>query len=624
LATITAYLASVVALIWPQLGWDCFFDEPVMILGFILLGRTLERQARGRASAALHKLLSLQPATVHWLPEPGNLQKRLEIPVEMVQVGAKLQVFAGEKFPVDGEICQGQTLVDESMLTGEAMPINKPPGAEVIGGTLNQTSPVVMVATRTGNDTALAQIIQLVESAQIRKAPIQQFADWVAGYFTYGVISLALLTFGFWLLWGSHWFPALSQLSLGSAMAEMPGHVHNNIRSGDIAINPVLVSLKFAIAVLVVACPCALGLATPTAILVGTSLGAEQGLLIRGGDVLERVHKLDTIVFDKTGTLTTGIMTVQTTWLSATAPSGYTQNQVLQLAASLEQGIKHPLALGIVAAATQANLPLLPVTDPQVMPGFGVRGQIQNQQVLVGSAAWLGQLGISGLSAETEQAMSLGQQGMSLTYLAVANQLVGGMALSDPLRPEAADTLHQLQQLGLRVRVLTGDQPHVAATILAPLGLGTDQISAQLRPQDKAAVIEHLQAQGHRVGMVGDGINDAPALAQADVGLALASGTDVAMETAQIVLMRSYLSGNIQLTDVVTALRLGKRTFAKIQQNLVWASGYNLIALPMAMGVFVPLWGIHLGPSMAGAMMAASSVLVVVNSLLLRRSNSPS
>jgi Cu2+-exporting ATPase len=354
--------------------------------------------------------------------------------------------------------------------------------------------------------------------------------------------------------------------------------------------------------------------------LVGTSVGAERGLLIRGGDVLERVQQLDTIVFDKTGTLTMGKPTLQASWLSKSAPNHFSSTLLLQLAASLEQQVKHPLAAGIVAAAHQANLPFLPVEQLESVPGLGVKGLFagQHKHIVVGSADWLVNQGMYLAQEDLDEALRLGKTGMSIIYVAVDGQFVGGLALTDPLRPEAAATINQLQKLGLNVQVLTGDQAQAAATTLAPLGLAPEQISAQLSPQAKVAQIERLQNQGYQVGMVGDGINDAPALAQANVGIALASGTDVAIETAQIVLMRSFLTGKIQLTDVVTALRLSRRTFRKIQQNLVWASAYNLIALPMAMGVFVPIWGISLGPSMAGAMMAVSSIFVVVNSLMLR------
>jgi Cu2+-exporting ATPase len=630
LGTLSAYTASVVALFWPRLGWECFFDEPVMILGFILLGRTLEEQARGQTSAALYQLLALQPQQAHWLPRQLT-DPTIEIPIQQVQVGTQLLVLAGEKFPVDGKIIQGQTWADESMLTGESLPIAKTSGDAVIGGTLNQGVEVVITATRTGPDTALAQIIALVETAQTRKAPIQHLVDQVSGYFTYSVVTLALLTFSFWtlvghfgVLEGAWWSHALQQAGMGHS-----GHLLSQGLAGDVhqhgtQATPLLVGLKFAIAVLVVACPCALGLATPTAILVGTSLGAERGLLIRGGDALEQIQKLDTLVFDKTGTLTLGQPTVADYWLTETAPAHFSGQHLLQWAASLEQGINHPLARGIVAAAPP-DLPLLPLKDREVIAGMGIsailqaastdQDALQDCLVELGGATWLQSRGVEFPKQETE---TLQKQGLSLTYLAINHQLAGGIALADTLRPEAKEMVSALGRLGLTVKILTGDHLATATQVLHPLGIAREQIQASLSPQAKVETIKALQAQGHRVGMVGDGINDAPALAQADVSIALASGTDVAMETAEIVLMRHYLTSKIDLRDVVTALHLSRQTFSTIQQNLFWACAYNLIALPMAMGAFLPLWGISLSPSAAGAMMAFSSICVVVNSLRLR------
>jgi P-type Cu2+ transporter len=649
LGTVSAYAASVVALLLPQLGWECFFEEPVMILGFILLGRTLEEQARGQTRAALYGLLALQPQQAHWFPRQLS-DPIVDIPIDQVQVGGQLQVLPGEKFPVDGEIIQGQTWVDESMLTGESLPILKTSGDSVIGGTLNQTSEVVITATRTGPDTALAQIVALVETAQTRKAPIQKLADQFSGYFTYIVVTLALLTFGFWTLAGSTgwlegaWFS--NQLHQ-TGMSHL-GHLLNQGLSADIhqhgaSATPWLLGLKFAIAVLVVACPCALGLATPTAILVGTSLGAERGLLIRGGDALEQIQNVDTLVFDKTGTLTLGQPTVQDYWLAETAPMGFSPQQLLQWAASLEQGINHPLARGILAAKP-TDLPLLPLNDREVIAGMGISAMLhvpdasadsqqedlennhQNHRqhlVELGGAAWLKERGVNfpvstNAHFSEEQSQTLQTQGFSLTYLAVDHQLVGAIALADSLRPEAKEMVAALRRMGLNLRVLTGDHLATATHVLQPLGLTSGQIQAGLSPQAKTEAIKTLQTQGHRVGMIGDGINDAPALAQADVSIALASGTDVAMETSAIVLMRHYLTGKIDLRDVITALRLSRQTFRTIQQNLFWACAYNLIALPMAMGAFLPWWGISLSPSAAGAMMAVSSICVVVNSLRLR------
>ena len=595
LGTLSAYLASVVALLFPALNWECFFDEPVMMIGFILLGRTLEQQARGKAKSALRKLLSLQPSTARWLADG---QRSVSIPIHQVQVGARLLVLPGDRIPVDGKVLVGQTLVDESMFSGEPLPIAKSAGDTVLGGSLNQSAAMTIAALHTGKDSALAQIIRLVETAQTRKAPVQRLADTVAGYFTYGVMAIALVTFLFWYGLGSHWFD----------LAALPQPVTEA---------PLLLSLKLAIAVLVVACPCALGLATPTAILVGTSLGAERGLLIRGADVLEQVHHLDTIVFDKTGTLTRGKPSVVEIWLADGAADAWTADRLLQLAASVETGGQHPLGLAIVQAAHQRELSLLTPQRAVTEAGLGVAAQVEEQWVCLGTAHWLAQQGIEIPAQEQLKADQLAAKGQTIVYVGVGGQLVGGMAIADPLHPQAKETIAALKAMGLQVKVLTGDQRQATIKVLQPLGLEPDCIWAEMRPADKVKAIAQLQAQGHRVAMVGDGINDAPALAQATVGMALASGTDVAVEAAQIVLMAGRNS-EAQLTGVVAALKLSRQTFRKIQQNLFWALGYNLIGLPLAAGVLLPGWGVVLSPAMAGAMMAFSSVCVVINSLSLR------
>jgi len=612
LGTLTAYTASLIALIFPSLNWECFFDEPVMIVGLILLGRALEQRARGRATAAFEALLSLRPAIAHWLPEPDlNGNKSVEIPVDQVQVGARLQVLPGEKFPVDGEIIAGQTLVDESMLTGESLPVAKGVGDLATGGTLNQSGAVILKATRTGENTTLAQIVKLVEAAQTRKAPIQRLADVVAGYFTYGVIAIAALTFVFWYFAGTHLWPEL-------ALAVSP---HHGVASPTA--HPLLLSLKLAIAVLVVACPCALGLATPTAILVGTSLGAERGLLIRGGDVLEQVHHLDTVVFDKTGTLTTGQLKVADCWLAEPHLAGLTSERLLQIAATVESGVRHPLSQAIQHRAETQGLPLLAAQDFQTSPGLGVAAQVEGQPVFLGNLKWLTQQGIELSPAAQSHAAALAAAGKSLVYIAIAGTFAGVIAVTDTLKPDAEVTIRHLQSMGLQVWVLTGDQPEAAIAMVQPLNLPAETVLAGVQPGEKAAVIQQLQNQGRCVAMVGDGINDAPALAQADVGIALQSGTDVAVETAQIVLMRNCIQGDgsaAPLLDVVEAVRLSRATFRKIQQNLFWAFAYNILGIPVAAGLLLPAFGLLLNPAAAGAVMAFSSVSVVTNSLLLRRS----
>ncbi len=599
-----AYLTSLVALLIPGLGWECFFDEPVMIIGFILLGRSLEARARSQTGASLRALLSLQPTVARWLKTIESAQT-VTIPVHQVKVGDWLQVLPGDQFPVDGRLKLGQTLADESMLTGEAMPVAKAAGDVVMAGTLNQSGAVILEATRTGAETALAQIIALVEAAQMRKAPIQRLADIVASYFTYGVLAIATLTFLFWYCLGSRLpLPALHT-----------GMEHGHAAMAEMTVSPLLLSLKLAIAVLVVACPCALGLATPTAILVGTSLGAERGLLIRGGDVLERVQQLDTVVFDKTGTLTVGKPVVQDYWLAA----GWSTEDLLQSAASVEQGVRHPLADAIMQAAQGLSLPS--TSDYRTESGQGAVAQVGETTICLGASDWLQQQGIEIVEAALEWGQTWATTGSSLVYVATEGVCVGAIALTDQLRPDAAKTVAELQKLGLKVMVLTGDQAAAAQAVLEPLGLPTESILANVRPSEKAVAIAQLQAAGQQVAMIGDGINDAPALAQANVGIALASGTDVAIEAAQIVLMRGS-AGEVRLTDVAAAIRLGRQTFRKIQQNLFWACAYNLIGIPVAAGVLLPRFGLVLSPAIAGGMMALSSICVVTNSLLLRRTGS--
>lgn len=612
LGTLTAYAASLVALLFPQLGWECFFDEPVMLLGFILLGRTLEQQARGRAAAAFRQLLAIQPQVARLIADPEKVAapggESVEIPADRVRIGEWLQVLPGEKIPVDGEVVAGQTTVDESMLTGEPVPILKQPGDPVTAGTLNQSGAIALRATRTGKDTTLAQIVALVEAAQTRKAPVQKLADTVAGYFTYGVLAAATLTFLFWYFFGSHIWLA-----------------HN---THILQPSPLLLSLKLAIAVMVVACPCAMGLATPTAILVGTGVGAERGLLIKGGDIMERVHKLDTVVFDKTGTLTTGHPTVTDCLPFVEVgssdldlvqnPNSIIQNQksfaLLQLAAAAESGTCHPLAAAIQQEAHRQGVATLAAQEFHTEPGLGVSAVVEGKLVLLGNCDWLTQQGI--LISDTAQAhaRALASVGKTVVYVSASGVLAGLIAATDTLRPDAKAAVDKLRlSLGLRVMLLTGDRPEVAGVIAQQLGLASTDILAGVRPDGKAAAIQQLQSQRHQVAMVGDGINDAPALSQADVGIALQAGTDVAMETAQIVLMRD------RLTDVVEAIQLSRATFNKIRQNLFWAFAYNTLGIPVAAGVLLPISGFVLNPAAAGALMAFSSVSVVTNSLLLRR-----
>jgi Cu2+-exporting ATPase len=590
LGTLSAYIASCVALVFPQLGWECFFDEPVMLLGFILLGRTLEQRARGEAGAALSALVSLKPQTARLVKETANHQpeKSMEVPVTTVQAGQWLRVLPGEKIPVDGEILQGETTVDESMLTGESVPVQKQVQDTIKAGTINLTGVITLKATQVGQETTLAKIIASVENAQTRKAPVQKLADQVAGYFAYGVITLAAVTFLFWYFVGTNVWTEVT-----------------------VETSPLLLSLKLMIAVLVIACPCALGLATPTAILVGTGVGAKQGLLLKGGDVLEKVNRLDTLVFDKTGTVTEGQPKVTDCWVVTTPDIN--EETLLQWAASVEMGTNHPLASAIVKAAQEKGISLLATSEEETKAGLGISATIEEQRVVVGNAHWLQENGIVIPDTVAEKVQALETAGKTVVYVAVDTALAGLIALKDCLRPDAVEAVSQLQSMGFQVKLLTGDNQRVAIAIAQQLQIPTDHLLAEVHPEEKAQAVTALQKQGHRVGMIGDGINDAPALAEADVGIAIAQGTEVAIETASIVLMRDRVS------DVISAVRLSRATFQKIRQNLFWALGYNVITIPLAAGVLLPGYDILLSPAIAAGFMAFSSVMVVTNSLLLKR-----
>jgi Cu2+-exporting ATPase len=604
----SAYLASIVALLFPGLGWECFFDEPVMLLAFILLGRTLEQRARYRAADALRSLIDLQPSLARLISDPataGAAQTGVEVPARCLQVGEWVQVLPGEKIPADGEVVTGQSTVDESMLTGESVAVLKQPGDGVTAGTVNQSGAIALRVTGTGQDTVLAQMVRLVEAAQGRKAPIQRLADVISGYFTYGVLSLASLTFVFWYSFGLHQWPQVMDATLG--MAHL-GHTMTMTSS------TLLVSLKLAIAVMVVACPCALGLATPTAILVGSGLGAERGLLLRGGDILETTARLDTVVFDKTGTLTQGQPAVTEVIPLA---DDFTEADLVQLAATVESGTRHPLAGAIHRAAIAGELALLPAAEFDTRPGLGVAAQVNwrgsQQPCALGNQPWMVERQVKLGSAVQERALALAAAGQTVVYIALGEQVMGLVAIADRLRPEAAEVVQALQNQGIQVHLLTGDSQAVADAIAAQLALGPDCVTAAVSPQGKVEVLRQLQAEGNTVALVGDGINDAPALAAADVGLSLHGSTDIAMETADVILMQNDLRG------VLDTLALSRATVHKIRQNLAWAFAYNGVAIPLAAGVLLPTLGLSLSPAAAGGMMAFSSVAVVVNSLLLRR-----
>ena len=590
LGTVSAYTASCLALFFPALGWECFFDEPVMLLGFIFLGRTLEGTARDRASLALEKLVSLQPPVARLIGKKSDEVTEIEIPVEQVKEGEWLRVLPGEKIPVDGKIVGGETTIDESMLTGESIPTEKQPSDVLRAGTINLSGIITLEVTGIGKNTALAKIINLVETAQTRKAPVQQLADTIAGYFAYGVMAIATLTFAFWYFIGTNiWSQVL---------------VTTTHMGGMVTTSPLLLSLKLAIAVLVIACPCALGLATPTAILVGTSIGAEKGILIKGGDILEKVERLDAVVFDKTGTLTMGYPQV-----TDCLPVGdLTSAELLQLAASVENGSNHPLAKAILAKAQERELSLTTIKDFASKLGLGIAATVNERRVYLGNKEWLQQNGIDVPQERENTARSLAETGKTVIYLATETEFQGIIALQDNLRNDALQTVTRLQNMGLEIVLLTGDRAEVGNAIADRLQI--PQVFAEVKPEQKAEIVKSLQ-NNKTVAMVGDGINDAPALAQADIGISLQGSTDIALETADIVLMQ----GN--LADVIRSIQLSRATVSKIKQNLAWALAYNALAIPVAAGALLPQFGLLLSPVLAAVAMASSSLIVVTNSLLL-------
>ena len=548
-----------------------YFEAAAVIIVLILLGKYFEARATGRTTAAIKRLIGLQPRTARVLRD--GVER--DVPIEAVVVGDRLLVRPGEKIPVDGTVEIGQSAVDESMLTGESVPVEKKAGDSVYGATINTTGALRLTATKVGADTALQQIVRLVQEAQGSKAPIARLADRISGVFVPIVIGIALATFIVW------WFvsPPDSRLSM---------------------------ALVTAVSVLIIACPCALGLATPTAIMVGTGRGAEKGILIKGGEALETAHKLTAIVLDKTGTITHGKPAVTDIILE---PGGQVdERELLRLAASAEQHSEHPLAAAIVREAAVRGLALSEPIDFQAVVGHGVEAQVEGRAVLIGKAALLAERSIQ--SALAEKAAALAAIGRTPMFVAVDGREAGVIAVADTIRPESKEAIETMHGLGLRVVMMTGDNRLTAKAVASQVGV--DHVFAEVMPKDKADKVKALQAEGHVVGMVGDGINDAPALAQADVGLAVGTGTDVAMESADITLMRG------DLRAVPQAIALSHATMRTIRQNLFWAFVYNVIGIPVAAGVLFPITGWLLSPIIASAAMAFSSVSVVLNSLRLR------
>ncbi len=561
-----------------------YYDTAALLIMFIVLGRYLEALTKGKTSEAIRKLMGLAAKTARIMV---NGEEK-EIPVEDVKVNDIVVVRPGEKIPVDGRVIEGLTAVDESMLTGESIPVEKSVGSEVIGATMNKTGMIKFKATKVGSDTALAQIIKLVEDAQTQKAPIQKLADTVAGHFILAVHVLALLTFFFWFFIGYERFNVPATFGMGMT-------------------SPFLFSLLISITVLIISCPCAVGLATPIAIMVGTGKGAENGILIKGGEVLEKAQKLNTIVFDKTGTLTKG----EPSLTDVIAITG-NENEVLKLAAIAEKGSEHPLGEAILKGAKARGIDVPDAESFNAIPGRGVEVKYNGKRVLIGTRKLMAENGmdITQVSAKLEELEGNGKTAM---LVAQDNELAGIIAVADTLKDSSKDAVSQLHRMGFSVAMITGDNRRTAEAIAKQVGI--DRVLSEVLPEDKASEIKKLQAEGQKVAMVGDGINDAPALTQSDVGIAIGSGTDVAIESAQIVLIKN------DVRDVAKAINLSKLTLNKIKQNLFWAFFYNSVGIPIAMGILYPFTNppYLINPALAAAAMAASSVTVTMNTLLMKR-----
>ena len=589
LGTSVAFFYSVAVVIFgdtPLFGLsepETFFDTSTAIIGLVLLGRYMEAKARSRASDAIRSLMELQPPTARVLRngEP------VDVPVDEVAVGDLVIVRPGEKIAVDGEVVDGRSSVDESMLTGESAWVDKSPGDTVYGATLNNAGALTYRATGVGADTMLARIVALVEEAQASRAPIQRLADLVSAYFVPAVVLVAVGVFAVWLVLGPE-----------------PAHLY---------------AMLTAVAVLIIACPCAMGLATPTAVMVGTGKGAEHGILFRSAESLERAHKVDVVALDKTGTLTAGRPSV-----TDVVAAGMDQNTLLRLAASVEGGSEHPLGAAIVEAARERGLAPLPARDFQAVPGLGVSADVDGGRVSLGNETLMREEGLAPAPL-SDEAQRLARQGKTPVFVGVGGRVAGVIAVADTLKADSPAAVAALRAQGVEVVMLTGDVRSAAESVAAQAGI--DDVVAEVLPADKAAYVKRLQEQGRVVAMVGDGINDAPALAQADVGIAIGTGTDIAMETAQVTLVRGELGG------VAIALRLSRASMRAIRQNLFWAFAYNVALIPVAAGVLYPVFaggapemlrpvfGEHgfLNPTLAAGAMAISSVSVVANSLRLRR-----
>ncbi|MGF1676111.1 MAG: heavy metal translocating P-type ATPase [Rivularia sp. (in: cyanobacteria)] len=575
LGTSAAFFYSLFATVFPDffvnqgLMPEVYYETAAVVITLILLGKFFENRAKGQTSEAIRKLIGLQARDARVIRNG----KEVDVPIQEVELGDIILVRPGEKIPVDGEVIQGTSTIDEAMMTGESLPVKKQPGDQVIGATINKTGSFKFKATRIGKDTVLSQIVQLVRQAQGSKAPIQRLADQVTGWFVPVVIAIAICTFVIWY--------TLGNISL---------------------------ALITTVSVLIIACPCALGLATPTSVMVGTGKGAENGILIKGGESLELAHKIQTIVLDKTGTLTEGKPTV-TNFITVGGTANQNELKLIQLAASLEHNSEHPLAEAVVRYAESQNVEITDVDDFEAVAGSGVQGYVSEKLVQIGTQRWLAEVGINtGMFVEEKQAWeSLGQ---TVIWIAVDGQVEGLMGIADTLKASSITAVRMMQKLGLSVVMLTGDNRPTAEAIADEVGI--ERVFAEVRPDQKATVVKSLQQEGKIVAMVGDGINDAPALAQADVGMAIGTGTDVAIAASDITL----ISGDLR--SIVTAIKLSRATINNIRQNLFFAFFYNVLGIPIAAGVLFPIFGWLLNPIIAGGAMAFSSVSVVMNALRLR------
>ncbi|WP_180048408.1 MULTISPECIES: heavy metal translocating P-type ATPase [unclassified Acinetobacter] len=576
--TLAAYSFSVVATFMPQLlpegTVNVYFEAAAVIVSLILLGRYFEAKAKGRTSQAIQHLIGMQPKTARIVRNGQSV----EVPLAEVSSGMQVDIRPGERIPVDGEVLDGRSYVDESMISGEPLPVEKMAGSAVVGGTINQNGSLSIRATAVGADSVLAQIIRMVEQAQGSKLPIQALVDKVTMWFVPAVMLMAVLTFLVWLIFGPE--PALT------------------------------FGLVNAVAVLIIACPCAMGLATPTSIMVGTGRGAEMGILFRKGEALQLLQEAQVVAVDKTGTLTEGKPQLTDFHVQA----GFEQTQLLSWVAAVEAKSEHPIAFAIVEAAQQQGLSLPAVSDFDSIVGSGVKGQVNGQWLHIGADRYMHQLGLS-TTAFDQVAVRLGQEGKTPLYVAVEDQLAAIIAVADPIKDSTFAAIEALHQLGVKVAMITGDNRHTAEAIARQLKI--DTVVAEVLPEGKVDSVRELQQQYGRLAFVGDGINDAPALAQADVGLAIGTGTDVAIEAADVVLMSGSLKG------IPNAIALSQATIRNIRQNLFWAFVYNVALIPIAAGVLYPLWGILLSPMFAAGAMALSSVFVLGNALRLKRFAAP-